>query len=339
MIKYLLSAVTILVASLYGYPVMATDMAILRTDQNTLTTIDVDGNKLDGPNGLSNSYQNLLLQTKGFNSFSDERKWGGEFLSNNEGLELVKTTGHRVKIYDQEGNKVDGFSVGDVSADRVVTVGDALTDVDGQEILVCRLSSEKAKVQIYSYDENTGEATEELSFQPFPDLITQGEKNGCNSIAVAELDGESKIVVTPWDHSPSEQAQLYVYDTDGNLESTVELGFDWDRYDPMIIDAMDFDGDESDNEIAVYHDNSLIIVDLEIASIVKNINLEYTYFSYAIGNIDSDVKDEIVVVNGKKTKLNIWNGTEKTEVGAIYPTSPQYRYRMIVIGDLNIVGE
>lgn len=256
---------------------------------------------------------------------------GGDLLASNEGVELVKTTGRRVKIYDEDGNIIDGFSVGDVSADRVVAVGNVITNVDGKEIIVCRLSSLKAKIQVYSYNEITGEATEELSFQPFPDLITQGEKNGCNSIAVARLDGEPKIVVTPWDHSPSDEAQLYVYDTEGNLESTIELGFNWDRYDSIIIDAMDFDGDGDNNEIATYHDYTLTVIDLETASNVKSINLEYTYFSYVIGNIDSDDQDEIAVVNGKKTKLNIWNEGVKTEIGPLYPSSPKYRYRMITV--------
>lgn len=340
--RYNVIFLTVIVSFLFSRSVFAADIGIVRTDKNNLTTLNSIGHIINSGISLEGVEENLLLATGHKASFftiqnTDSINWGGDFLTNNVGLEYLKTTAHRVQIYDQADTKIDTFSVSTVSADRVITVGDVFPNISGQEVVVCRISSHAAKVQVFSYNESTGEATEELSFHPFPDLIAQGEKNGCSDIAVADIAGEPKIVVTSSTQILAE-AELFVYDTQGSLESTINLGFQGDfGYNDFVVhlDALDFDGDGFKNEVAVYKDPELKIVNISTQKITSIINLDYSHASYAIGNIDDDAQDEIAVLYGKKSNFSIWNGDEKTDLGALYPNAELYRYRLIVVADLS----
>lgn len=342
--KFLFLALGVLSFGFMG-TAQAADIGVFREGNDTLRTVDIDGNTVVSRAELSSQEASVLggftvgTDDDGLTTIEpDENRWSGDFFTSTDGFELLTVVSGRVEIENANNNdEVDSFKVSNKNAEMVIAVGDVLPDIDGQEVVVCQRDSNPSRLRIYSYDESTGTATKQLSFIPFNE---EGATGGCGDVQVGDIDddGTTDILVTKYSNNTS-ASTISLFSPEGDLVSTIDL--DLTPYNSSYLsgvvhfDLLDFDGDGIRDEMAVSYYGAVYIHTVDGAFITSTDLRDAYYKSYAIGNVDEDVADEIVIMTGKKCKLTIWEESGSTVIGQAFSSASKNRERTVVIGDLS----
>lgn len=346
MIKLFAAGALVVLSVFLGHAALATDIGIVREDSNSLALVDTTGEMIEYPNALSETALTLFLANKtsfftsDYRTDSNKKTWSGDFLSNHDGLEYIKTDNQQVKIFDSAGNLLDQFETSGLFGARTLGVGDVFQDIPGQEILVCRQAAKHPHIKVYSYDETTGEAAEQLSFIPFQDLPDRGLKHGCASLDIATIDGTKKIVTISL-NDYGKGMLIYIYNIAGELEQQIAFNSgDEDSQISINLDIADFSGDGIADDVVIYNGSSVRVYNLVSGAMIASEDLsDHGYVDYGVGNIDGEVGDEIIVMYGKKCNVYIWSVTDTTDLGQFYPSETKNRHRKIVIDDFSSVVE
>lgn len=168
----------------------------------------------------------------GFDAGSEEERfWSGDFLVKSDGLEQLVVNGNNGLeiISSEDGTVLDTFKVTKKNDEISMAVGDVYPDITGQEVVICHREATPSRLRIFSYDEGTGVATKELSFQPFSDL---DRSSGCSDLQISDIDSDGTLDIVAINSSGS---VIRVFSQAGDLEGTINFQFQGD------VDLLHFD--------------------------------------------------------------------------------------------------
>jgi hypothetical protein len=335
------------VALLFGFPLATLaangNIGIFTPDETpTLRVLKSDGSIIERRSELTYG-ENLLLSAR-----KQPFAWVGELVSGNESLERVAVTdggfSHSVEIMNDDALVLDTITVVKNPARLVLTMGDIFSTYPGKELIVCHQNHRPARMRVFSYNPETGEAAKLLSFQPFPELSDAGIQTGCSQLKVDDIDrdGVNEVIAA---NNAMPNGDLFVFGRNGleetalvrdsaiSLEGTTDTG-------KIFFQTIDMNADTFEDEIVSrqamnYQDYSMDLMIHDGAGRLQATipTSQYRYFDYAVGDVTADGRDELVVMNGKKSFVSLWSmdGTQ-TELGALFPNSNIQRYRRIVTG-------
>lgn len=312
----------------------AADIGVITTSTPKLRTFDAEGNILVSNQALTAS-QSTDLSYPGLKYFDStggyqSDSFGGDFLTNTSGNEVVNVSYGDVTITDIDGNVL--FDQSDLLKNGYfdVTVGDIDPNTDGNEIIFCSLGT-PSRISFYHFDEVTHELSKISGFKPYPN--STGER-GCSDMTVGDIDGDGVNELIVAKQKSNRTSLLDFFDSTGTKTGHIDLpqvlsgGYPSNVVDHLQL--IDFDGDGLTNEFGFASGSTVYIESSDGTELLA----KSAGASFDFGDINDDGVDDLVVLSkGRKGKVTTYyaDGSEnsfQSYLSASYKTD-----RFLVIGD------